>query len=434
MIWSSGQSGPTKVGQMPAGKKAPLPKPRSYLILDCPVADLDGAVVTVDGALPNMSRQGESGQYRMELKPGSHKLEIKRFGYEPIQQDVSMKEGANFALQPKWTPLASTKPEPTPEPKPEPKTGPKPELTPGPKPEPKPEPSPSPSEPEPKAEEETPKRQPVPSAAAQQEIAAQVKDVYKLADARKPEEQLKLSEDLTDMAEKAARSEEQFVLLRKAAELARDAGDTTLMFQIVDRLGERFEMDTLGVKGKLLAKLGAGAKDAARIKSLVDGSNALIDQALTEDRFDVAMDLVNAANRVCQRREGAPFRKQVLAMRKEIQQRQQEAEKLGQALEAVRANPQDADANLTVGKLYCFTKGDWAKGLPYLAKGSDEDLKALALQESGSPPSDADGEAKLAEAWWNVGQAAKGKARAAILLHAGAWYQECPAEICMMFF
>ena len=99
------------------------------------------------------------------------------------------------------------------------------------------------------------------------------------------------------------------------------------------------------------------------------------------------------------------------------------------ALEAVKANPEDAEANLNVGKLYCFGKGDWAKGLPYLAKGSDENLKTLALQETSSPPSDVDGEVKLADAWWNAGQAAVGKARKAILLHAGTWYQEAQPSL-----
>ena len=51
------------------------------------------------------------------------------------------------------------------------------------------------------------------------------------------------------------------------------------------------------------------------------------------------------------------------------------------------------------------------------------------MQETGSPPSDADGEVKLADAWWNVGQAAKGKARGAILLHAGAWYLQAQPKL-----
>jgi formylglycine-generating enzyme required for sulfatase activity/serine/threonine protein kinase len=426
VIWSVGKSGPREVAQTPVGEKAtPLKPPHSHLIFDCPVADLDNAVVTVDDLLPNMSRQGDSGQFGIELKPGPHKLEIKRFGYEPIQQDVSIKERMDLVFQPVWKPLASTKsepkPEPSPESKPEPTAAPKPE----PKPESKPNPEPNPEvKPEPKAEEEKPKRQPVPPAELQRATAAQVEDVYKLADARKPVEQIKLSNDLAEMAEKATKPEEHFVLLRKAAELACEAGDTTLMFQMVDRLGGQFELDALSVKEKLLAKLAAKANDAARIKSLVEGFSALIDDALAEDRFDVALDLINAASRMCQKRDGAPYRKQVIALRKEIQVSQQQAKKVAQALEVAQANPQDAEANLTVGKLYCFTKGDWGKGLPYLAKGSDEDLKTLALQESGTPPSDADGEVKLADAWWNVGQKEKGKAHAPILLHAGTWYQE----------
>ena len=271
---------------------------------------------------------------------------------------------------------------------------------------------------------EKPKLLTPPSAAVQQEIASQVEEVYKLGDARKPPEQVKLAKDLADMAEKSAKPDEQFVLLRKAAELSCQAGDTTLMFQMVDRLGGQFELDVLSVKGKLLAKLAASANDAARIKSLVEGSSAIIDEALTNERFDLALELVDAVNRTCQKPRGAPFRKQVLALRKEIQEQQQQAERVGQALEAVQVNPQDAEANLTLGKLYCFSKGDWGKGLPYLAKGSDEDLKTLASQETGSPPSDAEEQVKLADAWWKVGQAAKGKERGAILLHAGTWYQQ----------
>ena len=129
-IWPgpSGKGAPTEVAQRPV----PAKPPRSYLILDCPAADLDGAILLVDGARPAGLGEGKSGQFKVELKPGSHKLEINRLGYEPIRRNVSIEEGTNFAFQPVWTPLA--KPEPKPESKPEPKPEPKPD----PKPEPKP--------------------------------------------------------------------------------------------------------------------------------------------------------------------------------------------------------------------------------------------------------------------------------------------------------
>ena len=84
------------------------------------------------------------------------------------------------------------------------------------------------------------------------------------------------------------------------------------MFQAVDRLGQRFELDALTVKEKMLAKLAAGALSAARIKFLVESSDTLIDQALAEERFDAALDLANAVSHACLKREGAPFRKPAL--------------------------------------------------------------------------------------------------------------------------
>ena len=276
---------------------------------------------------------------------------------------------------------------------------------------------------------EKPQRQPAPAAAVQHEIASQVDEVYKVADAHNPDQQIRLAKDLIEAAEKAAKPEERFVMLRKAAELSGEAGDAALMCQAVDLLAARFELDGLAVKEKLLAKLAIGARDAEGIKSLVESVNTLIDQALAEDRFDLALDLSNTATRACQRTQGAPFRKALVDRRKEIQTLKKQSEQIAQALEAVEANPQDADANLGAGQWYCFTKGDWAKGLPYLAKGSDEGLKALAVQESGTPPSEADGQLKLADGWWDAGQEAKGKARAAILVHAGMWYQQAQPSL-----
>ena len=34
---------------------------------------------------------------------------------------------------------------------------------------------------------------------------------------------------------------------------------------------------------------------------------------------------------------------------------------------ALKHNPHNPDASLTVGKHLCFTKGDWTNGLPMLA-------------------------------------------------------------------
>ena len=54
-----------------------------------------------------------------------------------------------------------------------------------------------------------------------------------------------------------------------------------------------------------------------------------------------------------------------------------------------------------MGRHLCFTKGDWANGLPMLALGSDVALKALAAADlQGAATSE--GQVKLGDAWWKV--------------------------------
>src|SRR5205823_674976 len=45
---------------------------------------------------------------------------------------------------------------------------------------------------------------------------------------------------------------------------------------------------------------------------------------------------------------------------------------------ALASNANDPSANEKIGRFICFLKGDWDAGLPMLAKGSDEQLKAIA--------------------------------------------------------
>jgi hypothetical protein len=72
------------------------------------------------------------------------------------------------------------------------------------------------------------------------------------------------------------------------------------------------------------------------------------------------------------------------------------------AMDTLKQKPNDPEANLAVGKYRCFSKGNWETGLPMLAKGSDERLKALAAMDIAGAAS-ASGQADLGDAWWNNG-------------------------------
>ncbi len=110
----------------------------------------------------------------------------------------------------------------------------------------------------------------------------------------------------------------------------------------------------------------------------------------------------------------------------------QNTDKLVADLEAAKTKltetPDDPAANLTVGSYYCYYQGNWTKGLPLLAKGSDSSLKALAAREVAWPAK-AEDQMALADGWWDQAQNAEGFAKLAAWRHAGNWYAKCQARL-----
>jgi WD40 repeat protein len=89
---------------------------------------------------------------------------------------------------------------------------------------------------------------------------------------------------------------------------------------------------------------------------------------------------------------------------------------------AVDEREQRAKALDTVGKLYCFEKGDWDKGLTYLSRGPEGKLKALALRELAKPAEIA-GQLELADGWWDIAEGEQSPAKRQVQLRAYKWYQ-----------
>jgi len=153
-----------------------------------------------------------------------------------------------------------------------------------------------------------------------------------------------------------------------------------------------------------------------------------LDRAIAADDYGSAGRLVRLAMAAA-REEGDRERAGELAALK------QEIERLGQAFVPIKeaigvlaGNPSDADANLAVGGWYCFEKGDWERGLPLLARGSDAVLAALARQELAAPDTP-EGQLKLADQWWESAEKAKGTAKGSMQARAVDWYQKLLPEL-----
>lgn len=91
-------------------------------------------------------------------------------------------------------------------------------------------------------------------------------------------------------------------------------------------------------------------------------------------------------------------------------------------------DPDNTQANLTVGRWLSFSGDDWPAGLPLLAKGNDATLAGLAKRDLAAPTAAA-AQIELADGWWDLAQTKNGADRAHLIGRAIYWYQQAQPNI-----
>jgi hypothetical protein len=115
------------------------------------------------------------------------------------------------------------------------------------------------------------------------------------------------------------------------------------------------------------------------------------------------------------------------SLRNELAEYDSEFRAMTAARSVLQSNPEDADANTTVGRYLCFIQADWEKGLPLLAKGKDAGLKQLATKELAQP-TDLKELFAIADGWWNRSETLPDQRRQLCLMrHAKYWYERAGA-------
>jgi Tol biopolymer transport system component len=94
-----------------------------------------------------------------------------------------------------------------------------------------------------------------------------------------------------------------------------------------------------------------------------------------------------------------------------------------EAIAVLQSDPLHPDANLKVGRFLCVQQGDWQRGVPLVALGSDAAWRAAAEAELSAPATPEEF-IRAGTAWWNLAEKLTGPEKQACLLRAGAWYRE----------
>jgi hypothetical protein len=285
----------------------------------------------------------------------------------------------------------------------------------------------------PEAELLSSSKRPVPSSDEQAKLQKQVDDIYKPAEATTSQKKLELAEKMFATAEETKDDPvSRYVLMQSAWRLAGEAGKLDLALDMIDRAKEWYVIEPLAAKIAVLERaenaVGTGPETEAFSLQLVRKAEMLVDLALGDDDFPTAMHLLEkiaipAARRTSDKQLAVELAKRRLQIRRQ----REDFAGVEKAQEALAANKADAEANLTLGRWHCLVKGDWERGLPYLAKGSDQALAGLAQRElAGATSSQA--QIELADAWWDLSEQDGSKQKdpivASMRARAGFWYQK----------
>jgi hypothetical protein len=275
-------------------------------------------------------------------------------------------------------------------------------------------PAPAPAPPPPAAAA-GPKRLAVPPAAEVKAALAKVHDIFstEYAAAKTADAKAKLAKQLASHAAPDQPPAARTALLREAVRLAVEAGDVNVAMEAAGKMIDAFEVDRdaamLEVYQSLLR---TASPDAAR--DLGQSILKFVDEAMRGGRDETAEKAVPILLSVSRKARDPLLVKAASALKLRLAEKAALQGRLAPLQATLAESPNDSQANLELGQLLCFTAGNWKEGLPYLAKGADTALAAIAKVEATAGDStNAKIALSLADGWfdWSLGQ--KGSFRAA---------------------
>jgi hypothetical protein len=230
------------------------------------------------------------------------------------------------------------------------------------------------------AAQDPPAKAPVPDEATlkktETELRELLKSDYKSTDSS---DRRTLAKKLLESAVKSESDPAAFyVVLREAADIAAQAEDLATAFAAVDRLAARFDVEPCGLKVDALAAARKAARRTDALSKIAVAGIRASREARGADRLDAALRALKEAEAAAKGAKDAALSKPIADEARLIAAAKKDLADVEEARTKLAGAPDDAKANLTLGRWLAFEKGKPKEALPYLAKGSDKRLSEAA--------------------------------------------------------
>ena len=149
------------------------------------------------------------------------------------------------------------------------------------------------------------------------------------------------------------------------------------------RAAEFQGVDVLAEQWQLCDAVSSAIKDPLEQRRLARQLLSFANAAVDEERLELAQQFLDEAKKVAQRAKDKGVTAEVQQTDKLLEMITTERQAAQSAIRALEGDPLDAAANEKVGRFYSLVMGQWNRGLPWLALGSDQRLQDLAVQELG---------------------------------------------------
>ncbi len=213
-----------------------------------------------------------------------------------------------------------------------------------------------------------------------------------------------------------------YVLATEARDQAMQAGEVQIFTDAGNFLTDTFGIDTHDDDIVAFGRLqNLSGRSAEWYGGLLDEINRRVAELVARDDFDRAVRYASVGKTIASKAADTATAQEWTTRIKDLSTLRTQFGSYKSSRQALQENPDDAAANTKWGTYLCFLKGDFAAGLPHLAKGSDAAMAALAKRDM--TPSGGVAEAvALADEWWDYGEKSKAF-RTHARQHAGELYR-----------
>ena len=193
---------------------------------------------------------------------------------------------------------------------------------------------------------------------------------------RSPKARQAFAKSLLAVADEDNQLLTKYVLYSEALRISEELGDCQTAWRAIGKISKQFEIDEVHARVELLTAIGKKNRDPDAAYHITLLAQPRIELLVVNDQFLSAIKLSKALESVAKRSRNKPLARELTNSQKELERLAKLHARLRPAYAKLKENPDDQRGNESLGNFYFFEKGDYQKGVPFLAKGNDPQLAA----------------------------------------------------------